>query len=145
MPCSDRTLGSGPVVVISKALDAVQAHGQTVESRTPIGRSRRLTSILEVVQSVVKDLHWAGKVQEIELGVQDRKDVNGFIRHGGGLVCSHLDGWGREGLCVQTGSVINDVVNGINDRSKGLPSKGIDSIGEPGEAEKQWCVSEMGM
>jgi hypothetical protein len=51
-----------------------------------------LTGIFEVVEGTGKDLHRASEVQKIELVVQDHKNINGLIRHRGGLVCSHRDG-----------------------------------------------------
>lgn len=62
------------------------------------GGARSFTGILGVVKSSGKDLEWSCEVQKIKLFLQGEKNFNGFVRHGGRLVCSHLaDYGGRNG------------------------------------------------
>jgi hypothetical protein len=82
------------VVVISKALVAGIKKDKVSIRHFKDPHAAALTGILEVMQSCGENLHWAGHVQEIELGVQHHKHVNGLIRHCGGLVCTHRDGIG---------------------------------------------------
>lgn len=73
-----------------------------------------LTIVVEVVCSVAEDLERAGKVKHVELVVEGKEHVDGLlVSHGGGLVCSHLDGFGvaREGVLFVLGvSDVHEVV-----------------------------------
>jgi len=55
------------------------------------------TLVLEVVAGRREHLQWASKVEHVELGVQGEEDINGFVRNGGRLVCSHLADSREEG------------------------------------------------
>lgn len=51
-------------------------------------------AVIEVVGCSIKNLQSAGKVQKVELVLNGKEDVNGLlVGDGGGLGCTHLDGW----------------------------------------------------
>lgn len=51
-----------------------------------------LTLVTEVVGGRGKDLHGAGEVEDVKLGVQGDEHVNGLISHSRSLVHTHFDG-----------------------------------------------------
>lgn len=99
-------------MVQSKALVAIVESGEAVSTRRSgerdgggDGSSMALTFVVKIVCGSGEDLEGTSKVEHVEVGLEGKEDVNGFlVSHRGGLVCSHLE------RCLWTGAVCVYVV-----------------------------------